>query len=335
MGGKAKAPDYSPMANASEKAAEYGYKASQDQIAFARQQFAEYKPILDQITQAQLGLMNEQMRQGQDYYEYMKGYRPLETELINRAKEFNTEAYREELARKAAADAGLAFQTTQAANERAMASMGVNPNSGRFAGQQRASELGLAAARANAMTGTRQQAKAYGDAMLANAVGVGRGLVGAGQGAYAMALNAGNSAGANSMAAGNNLYNQMGSAYGLGQRGQALQLQGLGGILDSQTSVYNNQNSMLATMIGAGAGLATRFMPSDRRLKQDIVLVGTYPNGLPMYEFAYVGEPNVRFRGVMADDVEKVAPEAVVELLGYKSVNYRTLGIAMEEVPHA
>ncbi len=336
MGGKAKAPDYSSMAAASAEAARWGYQATQDQLAFARQQYADYKPIIDQIAQSQLGLMNEQMRQGQDYYNYMQQqYRPLETEMVNRVKEYNTDAYREQLAQQAAADAGLAFQNTQAMNERAMASMGVNPNSGRFAGLQKAGQLGLAATRANAMTGTRQQAQAYGDAMLTNAVGVGRGLVGAANGSYAMAMNAGNSAGQNSMMAGNNLFGQMNSAYGLAQNGQQMQMQGLGNILSTQGSIYANQSDPMASILGmAAGGLASTVKWSDRRLKQDIVEVGEHPNGLPAYEFAYKHDPTRRFIGVMADDVEKFMPEAVTEVDGYKTVDYDLLGITMLEVTH-
>ena len=337
MGGKAKAPDYTPMADASEEAARYGKQAADDQLAFAKQQYADYKPIIDQITGAQLGLMNEQLRQGQDYYDYMQQqYRPLETEMVNRVKEYNTEAYREQLAQQAAADAGLAFQNTQAMNERAMASMGVNPNSGRYAGLNRASELGLAAQRSNAMTGARQQAQAYGDAMLTNTIGVGRGLVGAANGAYGMAMNAGNSAGENSMMAGNNLFGQMNSAYGLAQNGQQMQMQGLGNILSSQTSIYANQSDPLMGALGIGAGLLGKsaWWTSDRRLKQDIVVVGEHPNGLPAYEFAYKHDPTRRFIGVMADDVEKFMPEAVTEVDGYKTVDYALLGITMREVTH-
>ena len=255
MGTKAEAPDYTPMAAASAEAAQYGYQASQDQLAFAQEQFNYYQPIIDQVATAQIGLMNEQLAQGQDYYNYMtQMYRPLETEMIQRAQQYNSEAYREQLAQQAAADAGLAFQTTQQANERAMASMGVNPNSGRFAGAQTANNLGLAATKANAMTNTRQQAQAYGDAMLTNAVGMGRGLVGAANGAYGMAMNAGNSASANSMAAGNNLYGQMGQAYGLAQTGQQMQMQGLNNIMSTQGSIYANQSDPYAAILGMGLG---------------------------------------------------------------------------------
>lgn len=273
MGSKAPdPPDYSAMAGASEEAARYGKQAADDRLAFDREQYAGYKPILDQVTGAQLGLMNEQMRQGKDYYDYtQQQYRPLENEMVRRAKEFNTEGYREQLAQQAAADAGMAFSQTQAGNERAMASMGVNPNSGRFAGQQRASELGLAAGKASAMTNTRQQAQAYGDAMLTNTVGVGRGLVGAAQGAYGMALNAGNSAGQNSMAAGNNLSGQMLGSYGLAQNGQQMQMQGLSNIMQTQGSMYSNYSDPWMTLAGAGLGMASTYKgwTSSKDLKTD------------------------------------------------------------------
>ena len=62
--------------------------------------------------------------------------------------------------------------------------MGVNPNSGRFAGMQNATGLQQAAMRANAMTGTRQQAEQMGYARQLDAAGLGRGLAGASLGAY-------------------------------------------------------------------------------------------------------------------------------------------------------
>ena len=68
-------------------------------------------------------------------------------------------------------------------------------------------------------------------------------------------------------------------------------------------------------------------------MKQDIVRVGTYYNGLPQYEFAYRDNPGVRYRGVMADEVERVMPEAVLTAPdGYQRVDYALLGIEMEEV---
>lgn len=63
---------------------------------------------------------------------------------------------------------------------------------------------------------------------------------------------------------------------------------------------------------------------SDRRLKTDIKRVGTADNGLPVYTFKYKGDDTEQTHvGYMADEVEKVHPEAVgVHPSGYKVVDY-------------
>lgn len=118
-------------------------------------------------------------------------------------------------------------------------------------------------------------------------------------------------------------------------------LGGLAGIGNEAGSIMANvggghQDSMrksTAGTIGSVAGKAlSLFGMSDRRLKEDIEQVGHYENGLPMYEFRYKGDPQ-KWRGVMADDVEKVRPETVRTTLdGFKAVNYSMLGIRMERV---
>ena len=62
---------------------------------------------------------------------------------------------------------------------------------------------------------------------------------------------------------------------------------------------------------------------SDARLKEDIKQVGTAKNGLPIYTFKYKGDDAEQTHiGYMAQDVEKVHPEAVGESHGYKTVDY-------------
>jgi len=74
----------------------------------------------------------------------------------------------------------------------------------------------------------------------------------------------------------------------------------------------------LAGQIGSAAILA-----SDRRLKSNIVRIGTHPLGIGIYEYDIFGQ---RQRGVMAQEVEQVLPEAVVEHpAGFKMVNYGLL----------
>jgi hypothetical protein len=71
----------------------------------------------------------------------------------------------------------------------------------------------------------------------------------------------------------------------------------------------------------AGAGVAKY---SDRRLKSNIKRVGTHKLGIGLYEYDILGKHE---QGVMADEVEKVMPQAVLmHPSGYKMVNYGLLG---------
>ena len=330
------APDYTPMAEASKEAAEVMAGLGREQLAFARQQYNENAPFLRDIASQQMSAQKQQMAQAQDYYDYMQNtYRPLEKSLVSDAAKFNTEAYRQQQARAAAADVGQAYTATQRANERAMASMGVNPNSGRFAGQQRASNLGLAAQRAAAMTGARQQADQMGYARKLDAAGLGRGLAGASTAAYGGASGAGSAAGNSYQSAGINAMNGMNMGAGTIGSGYNMQIQGLGNILNAQTQMAINSNdSMLGDLGGLLGGAASAYKAfSDRRLKENIEEVGVdQRTALTLYQFNYLGDDK-RYQGVMADEVEMVYPDAVSrDEDGYMMVDYGALGIEMKEV---
>lgn len=73
------------------------------------------------------------------------------------------------------------------------------------------------------------------------------------------------------------------------------------------------------------AGGKADWMFSDKRLKKNIKLIGKYKNGLNKYSWDYVW--NEKGTGVMADEVEKVMPDAVRLINGYKAVNYALLGV--------
>ena len=220
--------------------------------------------------------------------------------------------------------------------------MGVNPNSGRFAGMQNATGLQQAAMRANAMTGTRQQAEQMGYARQLDAAGLGRGLAGASLGAYGGASQAGSMAGANAQSAGQNFMRNMSMGAGTIAQGQKMNLSGLSSVLNSQTQTFINSNDSPLADAGAflggagapakGGGFAAIF--SDRRIKENVKEVGVdQRTALTIYEFNYKGDTSRRFRGVMADEVELVYPDAVESTdLGFKAVRYDLLGIEFKEV---
>lgn len=78
------------------------------------------------------------------------------------------------------------------------------------------------------------------------------------------------------------------------------------------------------------SGFSFGFSPfSDIALKENIRPVGR-ENGFPIYEFNYIGQPQ-KYIGVMAQEVERIAPEAVGEREGYKTVDYDMIGVKFRE----
>lgn len=69
---------------------------------------------------------------------------------------------------------------------------------------------------------------------------------------------------------------------------------------------------------------------SDRNIKENIEYLGL-ENGVPIYAFNYIGEPE-RYKGVMAQDILAIMPKAVYMENGYLAVNYDMLGIKMERI---
>lgn len=93
-------------------------------------------------------------------------------------------------------------------------------------------------------------------------------------------------------------------------------------------SAASDGNNAPCVVAGGAMG-----MNSDRRMKQDIVRIGDHPSGFGLYLFSYLPAwrdqcGHGRHFGVMADEVEKIVPEAVVvRPNGYRAVYYDMLGI--------
>lgn len=317
MGGKSSPPppDYSGLE-----------RVAQQQLDFSKAQYAEMKPFVTRLATTMADAQSQQMAQAQDYYDYQRStFRPVEQGLVRQAQEFDTEAYRQQLAAKAAADAAKAFQGSQGVMMREATRRGVNPASGAFGAASNANAMGLAAMQAGAANQARQQAEQTGWARKMDVTGLGRNLAGASAAAYGGATAAGQAAGGTMMSAGNQY--MQGLQQGAGT---------LGSIASGQASMYNasmNQSDPIMGLIGTGIGAYGAFK-SDRRLKENIEVVGRDERTmLPLYEFEYKGGTGKRFLGVMSDDVKERFPQAVFTMPdGYEAVNYAMLGIEMIEV---
>ena len=61
-----------------------------------------------------------------------------------------------------------------------------------------------------------------------------------------------------------------------------------------------------------------------QQMKENIKHIGMLPSGLKVYEYNFIGS-NETEKGVMAQEVQKVFPDAVSEIDGYLAVDYSKL----------
>ena len=104
----------------------------------------------------------------------------------------------------------------------------------------------------------------------------------------------------------------------------------------SQAQGANDANRYATAQQGYGAkmnavgNIAT--MLSDKTLKENIVKVGQSPSGFNIYEWNYLWSPE-RFRGVIAQEVQKIKPKAVLSnIFGHLMVDYSKLDVNMERI---
>jgi len=93
--------------------------------------------------------------------------------------------------------------------------------------------------------------------------------------------------------------------------------------------------SILSTIASPLGGVAAQLKGSDRRMKRDVDLIETLPDGLNIYTFRYRDDlPDElaayvcpgQHVGVMADEVERLRPWALgPTIAGYQTVNYGAL----------
>jgi hypothetical protein len=257
--------DTAPLANAGMYAAKLGDELGREALAEGRRQYDTNMAVAQPIIQAQTGLMRQSIEQGDDYYDYMKGtFRPIEQELADEAAtgrsrydtNVDVRANVEREASRAGVDVQSALAGTQAQSARAMSSMGVNPNSGRYASMKVGEGLQAAAMRAGAQTGARDKGVQLDYAKRMDVTGLARGLPGASQGAYSVALNSGNSAVGNQMQPSNQLLSGMSGAHGTIMQGQGMNIQAQQGALSAQTQAGTaNANASAQRSAGLMSGL--------------------------------------------------------------------------------
>jgi len=101
------------------------------------------------------------------------------------------------------------------------------------------------------------------------------------------------------------------------------------------TQEMSGADQFAKIMGGIGSlGNLFKFTPSDARLKEDITPVGALFDGTPVYGYRYKGAPAYHI-GLLAQDVEKTAPQAVIEVGGMKAVDYHAATAASRSMNRA
>lgn len=259
---------------------------SREGMEFGRQQYADsradleaLRPTLDALAQGQIRsttLANRITEQSFD--DYQNTYRPIEQRVAADAMAAGSEAQQARAAGKAGIDVQRAIDIQRGASDRSMMSMGVNPNSGRFASQNRTASILGAAARAGAETGAREREALRGDMMRSSAAAMGRGMTGTaltgiqvGGGAAAGAAGLSTAGSDRSNALGQQFLGNLGASSGL--MGNAASTFGAAGsgygnlaqLKLQQQAQSNSSMSALGSGLGSVAGMAMMF--SDENMK--------------------------------------------------------------------
>lgn len=314
-----------------------------DVIQRIMQQSEEMLPLQKEQLQFGLDTARTAYDQSQEDRTWMLDRRgalsSMQDTLVQDAKEFNEENRGNALAAKAMADVNQGFANAEGQQSRALARMGVNPSSGKALAMGNQTAIAKASALAAAGTNAHDRARAEGYALtdratnaLAGYPAMGMQATGAGAGFGASGINLANQGAAGMMSGfntagdmagqmGNNATNMWGAQ--ANYRANMQQDDSLGGILGGVGG------------LAMGLGKSGLGWVSDRRLKQDIELVGRDERtGLNLYEFGYIDDPDMRrYVGVMADEVIAYDPRAVsFDEHGYARVDYARLGIPFKEV---
>lgn len=272
MGGKSapKPPDLGPSAAASVEIAQMNQQTAQEQLAWAREQDANNRQILERVLGVQLPIMREQYRNAkEDRARYEDVFRPLEDNLIQEFQEYDSPERRQFERGQAIADVSASFDAARRNALQRLESYGVDPSQTRNAALDIGVRTQQAAAQAAAGTAANQRVEDTARALRADAINIGKGLPSQVAASYGQSLAAGQAGvgGANQTfatgagAMGNPAQWSGQAMQGYGQNANILS-QGYG----NQMAQYNaNQQASAGMWQGIGGLAGAAMMMSDGR----------------------------------------------------------------------
>lgn len=198
MGGKSSpppAPDFSAIAASSTAVADIQKQVAEEQLAWAKDQFAQNKGVTDQVIGSALDTAATQKAFAQQQQQFYTGtYQPLEAKFAQQAQDFGSAARQEQEAGRAAANVSQQFEGQRAASLAQLESFGVDPSQTRAMALDANSRIAEAAAKAGSSNQARIATEAAGLGLESQAINIGRGYPGAVATTFNTSQGAGNQA---------------------------------------------------------------------------------------------------------------------------------------------
>lgn len=330
------APDYSPIAEAQMAAAKESASIAREQLAWAKQVYAENKGVTDQVVDAFLRAQQRSEDAAiKDRQRYEGIYQPLEDDLARDAQDYASEERKTAEMGRASANVAQQFGAARLNAQRDLEAFGVNPAATRFAALDIGVRAQQAAAQAGASNQAAQMVDATGRALRSEAINVGRGYPGQVAGTYNTVLQAGtgaNNAGLATTASGAN-------TMGTGAQWQGLSNGAYTGAAGTMHMGYGDQmaqykaeqesSSGWGTALGLVAGVGGKFLGLPTSSVGGKLLGfaegGAVPGGQSEEDGGVIPRQVSPSRGKAVDDVpakvtagEFIVPKDVVEWFGQK-----------------
>ena len=195
MGKKSKAPappNYKPLAEASEKSAQYSFELAKQQQEWAEKTYADNKEVSDIVINKALGAYDKQEADAdRARARYQSLFEPLEEQLAYDAQLYASPERMEFVAGKADADVAAQFEQARNTAAQRLEGYGVDPSQTRQGALDLGTRIAEAAGQASAGNQARTQTENIGRALRSEAITVGRGYPGQIQTSLAGAQGAG------------------------------------------------------------------------------------------------------------------------------------------------
>lgn len=262
MGGKGSsppAPDYTPVAAANEAAARIAAEVSREQLAWAKETYAQDREVTNRYIDLMLPAMEAESKAGADSRaRYESVFQPMEDQLVREATDYASPARMEFEAGRAQADVAQAFESQRKASLASLESYGVDPSMARAGALDKAARTIQAATAAGAANAARLQTENVGRALRGEAINVGKGYPGNIAQAYQTAQQSGGSAVQSNLATTASGASTMGTGVQWSGQQQGF-LQNWGQNLNAQQQAYDaaqqRNSSSAGGLIGGVLGL--------------------------------------------------------------------------------